>query len=137
MRIWVNGAFDILHIGHIKLLKHAAAMGHLRVGIDTDDRIKELKGPTRPFNCFKDREEFLLSLRFVDDVVSFGTEEELIDQIKLYQPDIMVIGSDYKNRRIIGAEHVGKIVYFNRLDDISTTSILEYGKTTSDRRALL
>jgi D-beta-D-heptose 7-phosphate kinase/D-beta-D-heptose 1-phosphate adenosyltransferase len=137
MRIWVNGAFDILHIGHIKLLKYAAAMGHLRVGIDTDDRIKELKGPTRPFNCFKDREEFLLSLRFVDDVVSFGTEEELIDQIKLYQPDIMVIGSDYKNRRIIGAEHVGKIVYFNRLDDISTTSILEYGKTTSDRRALL
>jgi rfaE bifunctional protein nucleotidyltransferase chain/domain len=137
MRIWVNGAFDILHIGHIKLLKHAAAMGHLRVGIDTDDRIKELKGPTRPFNCFKDREEFLLSLRFVDDVVSFGTEEELIDQIKLYQPHIMVIGSDYKNRRIIGAEHVGKIVYFNRLDDISTTSILEYGKTTSDRRALL
>ena len=137
MRIWVNGAFDILHIGHIKLLKYAAAMGHLRVGIDTDDRIKELKGPTRPFNCFKDREEFLLSLRFVDDVVSFSTEEELIDQIKLYQPDIMVIGSDYKNRRIIGAEHVGKIVYFNRLDDISTTSILEYGKTTSDRRALL
>jgi rfaE bifunctional protein nucleotidyltransferase chain/domain len=137
MRIWVNGAFDILHIGHIKLLKHAAAMGHLRVGIDTDDRIKELKGPTRPFNCFKDREEFLLSLRFVDDVVSFGTEEELIDQIKLYQPHIMVIGSDYKNRRIIGAEHVGKIVYFNRLDDISTTSILEYGKNTSDRRALL
>ena len=137
MRIWVNGAFDVLHIGHIKLLKHAAAMGHLRVGIDTDDRIKELKGPTRPFNCFKDREEFLLSLRFVDDVVSFSTEEELIDQIKLYQPDIMVIGSDYKNRRIIGAEHVGKIVYFNRLDDISTTSILEYGKNTSDRRALL
>ncbi len=137
MRIWVNGAFDILHIGHIKLLKYAAAMGHLRVGIDTDDRIKELKGPTRPFNCFKDREEFLLSLRFVDDVVSFSTEEELIDQIKLYQPDIMVIGSDYKNRRIIGAEHVGKIVYFNRLDDISTTSILEYGKNTSDRRALL
>ena len=137
MRIWVKGAFDILHIGHIKLLIHAAAMGHLRVGIDTDDRIKELKGPTRPFNCFKDREEFLLSLRFVDDVVSFGTEEELIDQIKLYQPDIMVIGSDYKNRRIIGAEHVGKIVYFNRLDDISTTSILEYGKNTSDRRALL
>jgi D-beta-D-heptose 7-phosphate kinase/D-beta-D-heptose 1-phosphate adenosyltransferase len=137
MRIWVNGAFDVLHIGHIKLLKHAAAMGYLRVGIDTDDRIRELKGPTRPFNCFKDREEFLLSLRFVDDVVSFGTEEELIDQIKLYQPHVMVIGSDYKNRRIIGAEHVGKIVYFNRLDDISTTSILEYGKTTSDRRALL
>ena len=70
-------------------------------------------------------------------MVSFSTEEELIDQIKLYQPDIMVIGSDYKNRRIIGAEHVGKIVYFNRLDDISTTSILEYGKNTSDRRALL
>lgn len=133
MRIWVNGAFDILHIGHIKLLKYAAAMGYLRVGIDTDERIKELKGPTRPFNCFRDRKEVLESLRFVDEVTGFGSEQELIDEIKLYQPDVMVIGSDYKDKRIIGAEHVGRIVYFDRIENISTTSILQYEKDISNR----
>ena len=133
MRIWVNGAFDILHIGHIKLLKHAAGMGYLRVGIDTDERIKEMKGPTRPFNCFRDREEFLLSLRFVDEVVGFGSEQELIDEIKLYQPDVMVIGSDYRNKRIVGSEFINKIVYFDRLEGVSTTSILEYEKDISNR----
>jgi rfaE bifunctional protein nucleotidyltransferase chain/domain len=133
MRIWVNGAFDILHIGHIKLLKHAAAMGYLRVGIDTDERIKELKGPGRPFNSFKDRMEMLSSLRFVDEVVGFGSEQELIDEIKEYEPDVMVIGSDYKDKRIIGAEHVKKIIFFDRIPDVSTTSILEYEKNTSNR----
>lgn len=133
MRIWVNGAFDILHIGHIKLLKHAAAMGYLRVGIDTDDRIKELKGPTRPFNCFKDRKEMLESLRFVDEVVGFGSEQELIDQIKLYQPDVMIVGSDYKDKRVIGAEHAKNVRYFERIAEISTTTILSYEKDTSNR----
>lgn len=133
MRIWVNGAFDILHIGHIKLLKYAAAMGYLRVGIDTDDRIKELKGPTRPFNCFKDRKEMLESLRFVDEVVGFGSEQELIDQIKLYQPDIMIVGSDYRDKRVIGAEHSKSVRYFERIAEISTTTILSYEKDTSNR----
>jgi rfaE bifunctional protein nucleotidyltransferase chain/domain len=133
MRIWVNGAFDILHIGHIKLLKHAAAMGYLRVGIDTDERIKELKGPNRPFNCFRDRKEMLESLRFVDEVVGFGSEQELIDHIKLYQPEVMVIGSDYRDKSIIGAEYVDNIIYFNRLENISTTTILEYEKDISNR----
>lgn len=123
MRIWVNGAFDVLHIGHIKLLKYAAAMGYLKVGIDTDERIKELKGPTRPFNSYDIRKEFLESLRFVDEVVGFSSEEELVNHIKNYQPDIMVIGSDYKNKRIVGAEHIKKIVYFDRTPH-STTQIL-------------
>lgn len=133
MRIWVNGAFDILHIGHIKLLKYAAAMGYLRVGIDTDDRIKKLKGPTRPFNCFKDRKEMLESLRFVDEVVGFGSEQELIDQIKLYQPDVMIVGSDYRDKRVIGAEHSKNVRYFERIAEISTTTILSYEKDTSNR----
>jgi len=133
MRIWVNGAFDILHIGHIKLLKYAAAMGYLRVGIDTDDRIKELKGPTRPFNCFKDRKEMLESLRFVDEVVGFSSEQELIDQIKLYQPDVMIVGSDYRDKRVIGAEHSKNVRYFERIAEISTTAILSYEKDTSNR----
>lgn len=133
MRIWVNGAFDILHIGHIKLLKYAAAMGYLRVGIDTDERIKELKGPTRPFNSYNTRKEFLESLRFVNDVVGFDSEQELIEQIKIYQPDVMVVGSDYKDRRVIGAEHAKNVMYFERMAEISTTTILDYGKNIGDR----
>ena len=136
MRVWVNGAFDVLHIGHLNLLKHASTIGSVRVGIDTDDRIKELKGSNRPFNCFKNRMEFLKSLRFVDDVVGFGTEEELINQIKEYQPDVMVIGSDYKDKRIIGIEYVKEVSFFNRIPNVSTTSILEYEKDSSNRRTL-
>jgi D-beta-D-heptose 7-phosphate kinase/D-beta-D-heptose 1-phosphate adenosyltransferase len=103
------------------------------VGIDTDERIKELKGPNRPFNCFRDRKEMLESLRFVDEVVGFGSEQELIDHIKLYQPEVMVIGSDYRDKSIIGAEYVDNIIYFNRLENISTTTILEYEKDISNR----
>ena len=133
MRIWVNGAFDILHIGHVKLLKYAAAMGYLKVGIDTDERIKELKGPTRPFNDFNTRKEFLQALRFVDEVVGFSSEQELIDCVKAYQPDVMIVGSDYKDKRVIGSEYAKKVLYFDRINEISTTKILEYGKDTSDR----
>lgn len=133
MRIWVNGAFDILHIGHIKLLKYAAAMGYLRVGIDTDERIKELKGPNRPFNNFSTRKEILHSLRFVDEVVGFGSDQELVDQIKLYKPHVIVVGSDYKNKHVIGAEHAEDVRYFERLAEISTTAILNYEKDISNR----
>jgi D-beta-D-heptose 7-phosphate kinase/D-beta-D-heptose 1-phosphate adenosyltransferase len=136
MKVWVNGAFDVLHIGHLNLLKHASTIGSVRVGIDTDDRIKELKGSNRPFNCFKNRMEFLKSLRFVDDVVGFGSEEELINQIKEYQPDVMVIGSDYKDKRIIGIEYVKEVSFFDRIPNVSTTSILEYEKDSSNRRTL-
>ncbi len=80
--------------------------------------------------------EFLKSLRFVDDVVGFGSEEELINQIKEYQPDVMVIGSDYKDIRIIGIEYVKEVSFFDRIPNVSTTSILEYEKDSSDRRTL-
>ena len=106
----MNGAFDVLHIGHIKLLKYAAAMGHLRVGIDSDKRIKELKGPDRPFNSYNIRKEFLQSLRFVDEVVGFDSEEELIACIKSYRPDVMIVGSDYKDKQI-NLKNMLKIYY--------------------------
>lgn len=132
-RIWVNGAFDILHIGHIKLLKHAASMGHLRVGIDSDERIKELKGSDRPFNNYNIRKEFLESLRFVDDVVGFGSEEELINEVKRYAPDVMIVGSDYKDKRVIGQEYAKQVIFFDKINDISTTKILNYEKDISNR----
>jgi D-beta-D-heptose 7-phosphate kinase/D-beta-D-heptose 1-phosphate adenosyltransferase len=77
--------------------------------------------------------EMLNSLRFVDEVVGFGSEQELIDEIKEYEPDIMVIGSDYKGKRIIGAEYVKDVIFFDRIPNISTTSILEYEKDSGNR----
>jgi len=126
LRVWVNGAFDVLHIGHIQLLKRAKEFGSVRVGVDSDARVAELKGDSRPFNKLSDRIDFLKSIRYVDEIVSYDSEEELTNQIKLYEPDIMVIGSDYMGKRIVGAEYITQIVFFDRIEHKSTTSILGY-----------
>ena len=91
MKVWVNGTFDVLHIGHLKLLEFASSFGELRVGIDTDKRVKELKSPDRPFNTTEDRKYFLESLKFVKDVVVFDSRQELIDLVKEYQPDEIIL----------------------------------------------
>lgn len=127
MKVWVNGTFDVLHVGHIRLLEFAHSFGDVRVGVDSDDRISLMKGKDRPFNTLSRRIEFLQSLKHVNDIVAFSTDEELSEKIKEYDPDIMVIGSDYKNKPIIGSEYPKKIVYFDRIDDLSTTKILKHG----------
>jgi D-beta-D-heptose 7-phosphate kinase/D-beta-D-heptose 1-phosphate adenosyltransferase len=132
-KVWVNGAFDVLHIGHIKLLQFASTLGAVRVGIDTDTRIKMLKGENRPFNTLRDRVDFLQSIKYINSVAVFDSEERLIDLIKLYEPDYMVIGSDYKDKRIVGSEHIKEIIFFDRIADKSTTNILQHEKDISNR----
>jgi rfaE bifunctional protein nucleotidyltransferase chain/domain len=126
MKVWVNGTFDVLHIGHITLLEFASSFGDLRVGLDTDKRVKELKGESRPFNNQDDRKKMLESLKFVKEVVLFDSRQELIDSVKKYQPDIMVIGDDYKDQIVYGSEHAKKLVFFEKLPSYSTTKILNY-----------
>jgi D-beta-D-heptose 7-phosphate kinase/D-beta-D-heptose 1-phosphate adenosyltransferase len=123
-KVWVNGTFDIVHIGHIRLLEHAASFGIVRVGLDTDKRVSEKKGETRPFNNLSDRMDFITSIRFVDSVVSFGTDAELINRIYEWKPDIMVIGDDYKHEEIIGIEYIPHIEFFKKMEGISTSRIL-------------
>ena len=124
MRVWVNGTFDVLHIGHIKLLEYASSFGTLRVGIDTDERVREKKGELRPYNPLGDRMGFMRSIRFVDSVVAFDSDESLIEHIKQWRPDIMVIGDDYSYEQIIGKEFVPKIEFFRKIEGISTSKIL-------------
>tara|TARA_R100001129_G_scaffold186629_1_gene179328 strand:- start:5365 stop:5766 length:402 start_codon:yes stop_codon:yes gene_type:complete len=124
-RVWVNGCFDVIHRGHIELFRYAKAQGdYLIVGLDKDSRISESKGVSRPINKLEDRVFVLQSIKYIDEVVSFGSDTELEEQIKLASPDIMVVGDDWKNKKIIGGHLVDNKLYFKRLIGYSTTDIL-------------
>jgi D-beta-D-heptose 7-phosphate kinase/D-beta-D-heptose 1-phosphate adenosyltransferase len=123
-KVWVNGTFDILHIGHIRLLNFAKSFGIVRVGLDTDDRVSEKKGIERPFNKLDNRKEFISAINGVDSVVSFGTDEELRNCIKEWEPDVFVIGTDYIDKPIIGGGLAKEIKFFKKVDGMSTSKIL-------------
>ena len=124
--IWVNGCFDILHRGHIEMFKYAKSLGdRLVVGIDTDRRVEDAKGYGRPFNNLQDRIFTLDAIRYIDRVVSFDSDDELRGLIKLYEPEAMVVGSDWQGKKVIGQEHAKEVKFFSRIGDYSTTKILE------------
>ena len=82
-KVFVNGAFDVLHSGHLDMLDYAASLGdHLLVAIDTDTRIEYNKGKGRPFNKLSIRKRLMMSLKPVSSVAVFNTDQELIDLIK-------------------------------------------------------
>lgn len=123
--IWVNGCFDVLHRGHIELFKYAKSLGdYLVVGIDKDERIKNHKGDNRPINCLEDRIEMLRSIKYIDDVVCFGSDEELDSKVLLSGAVIMVVGSEYENKNVIGSSHVEEVKFFNRMGGYSSTKII-------------
>ena len=126
-KVWINGSFDILHIGHIKLFEYASSFGSIRVGIDSDGRIKEKKGSKRPFNNLQDRIGFLKAIKYITDIVTFDSDEELTNEIRKYTPDIMVIGNDYTYESIIGKDYIPEIKFFQKIPNKSTTQILNNG----------
>jgi D-beta-D-heptose 7-phosphate kinase/D-beta-D-heptose 1-phosphate adenosyltransferase len=128
MKVMVNGTFDIIHRGHLMMLQHAKSLGdHLLVAIDTDRRVAELKGPTRPINNQDDRRYMLESLECVDTVYFFDSKEELINIMKEYQPDVYVKGSDWKHDKGSTAEQYCKqVIYYDRVENYSTTNIIEH-----------
>jgi len=135
MIVWVNGCFDVLHIGHIELLRYAKNLGDkLIVGIDSDERVKELKGDTRQFNNQFDRTEMLRAIKYVDQVVIFNSEKELIASIDKYNVHTMVVGDDYKDKEVIGSENAKKVMFFQKLDNYSTTHILEYENICNSKK---
>lgn len=121
VRVWVNGTFDVLHRGHLELLNYASTYGTVRVGIDSDKRIKEFKGISRPINTLKDRILMIDSLKSVDSVVSFDSDEELENYIRAWNPHYIIIGSDYKDKRVIGSQLVEKVIFFDRIEGYSST----------------
>jgi D-sedoheptulose 7-phosphate isomerase len=104
--VFTNGCFDIIHPGHVDLLRRARALGDkLFVGINSDESVRKLKGPNRPYFTQEDRKAILLGLDSVDEVMIFEalTPEELIHNIK---PDVLVKGGDWGPNEIIGADFV-------------------------------
>ena len=138
MNIWVNGCFDILHSGHIDLLWYAklyevddySIVSRLRqnkliVGLDGDERVKQLKGDKRPINDIETRVKIMSNLKMVDDVVIFHDDEELRYFIKEYKIDYVIVGDHYRNKEVIGGENAKHGVAFFPTDSRSTTNIIE------------
>jgi D-beta-D-heptose 7-phosphate kinase/D-beta-D-heptose 1-phosphate adenosyltransferase len=126
MKVFVNGSFDILHTGHLDLLNYAKSLGDfLHVAIDSDMRIAEKKGVDRPFNSENNRKTLMENLKAVNKVSIFDSDEELINIVKHYEPDIMIVGSDWKDKPIIGSQYAKSVIYFDRVNNESTTKTIE------------
>lgn len=119
-KIFVNGTFDILHTGHLELLAYARSLGDfLYVGIDSDRRVKELKGSSRPINNQQERKTMLEALRHVDSVHIFDSDNDL--RALIAECDIMVKGDDYQGQPIVGQEVCKQIIFFKKINGYSTT----------------
>lgn len=130
-QIFTNGCFDILHKGHVELLKFCKSLGYVTVGLNSDASVSGLKGIGRPINTQEDRKLLLQGLRYVDQVIIFSesTPLRLIQDLK---PDIIVKGGDYVKQDVIGSE-IAEIVIFNTVEGYSTTNTLNKASVTSEK----
>ena len=125
VKIWCNGCFDILHPGHVRLLNFAKEQGdYLVVGIDSDARVKTNKGQDRPINSEQDRKFMLENLKCVDEVVIFGSNEELRNCISKSGAELMVLGNDYDIDQVIRPESF-PVKFFTKIEGYSSTKILK------------
>lgn len=132
--IFVNGCFDILHPGHIKMFEHARSLGtKLIVAIDSDEKVKQMKGDSRPINNQDDRKFILEAIRHIDEVIIFNSKDELQELVKTIKPAIMMVGSDYKGKEVVGSDYAKEVRFFDRVRDYSTSKIIE---SITDRRVL-
>ena len=126
--VTTNGCFDLLHVGHVRILKAAAQLGDvLIVGLNSDASVRKLKGPERPITSQDDRAEILSSLACVD-YVSIFDEDTAVEFLKLVKPDIYVKGSDYTPNDLAEAPVVegfgGRVEILQLVPGKSTTSLL-------------
>jgi rfaE bifunctional protein nucleotidyltransferase chain/domain len=130
--VFTNGCFDLLHVGHVRYLNQAKSCGDiLVVGVNSDNSVRQLKGPTRPLQNENHRAEILLNLKAVDFVAIFD-QETPEDLIRIVKPDILVKGGDWKVEQIAGGGFVqsygGKVLSLTFIEGQSTTSLIEKSK---------
>jgi len=126
---FTNGCFDILHAGHVVLLRQAAqTCDRLIVALNTDASVSALKGPDRPVQSENVRASVMAAIKGVDAVILFG-EATPLEAIRELQPDVLVKGADYAEDQIVGADIVkargGRIVRVGLIDGQSTTRVIE------------
>ena len=123
--VWCNGTFDILPPGHIELFKVGASLGKkLIVATDTDEKIRKDKGAFKPVNNLCDRISMLQAIKYIDEVLYFNDRKELEGLIKLYMPDILLLGDDWKGGDVVGKEYAREVRFLPRLN-YSTTDIIK------------
>lgn len=127
--VFTNGCFDILHRGHVEYLAQAADCGNeLIIGLNTDSSVRRLKGETRPVQDELARSILMASLQFVSAVILFD-EDTPYELIKKVQPDVLIKGSDYDIKDIVGYDIVkakgGEVVTIDFVEGYSTSSIIE------------
>lgn len=122
--VFTNGVFDILHKGHIQLLKYANKIGDkLIVGINSDKSVKLNKGSGRPYNVLQKRVKNLKKLKLIDKIIVFNekTPKYLIKKI---QPDVIIKGSDYKFKNVAGKEY-SNVILFKKKNNLSSTKFIQ------------
>ena len=125
-KVFVNGTFDLLHRGHLELLNYAKSLGdRVYVGIDSDRRVAEMKGDSRPIYNVDDRKFFLENLKSVHRVAVFDTDSQLAAMVEFIKPHVMVVGSDWKGKSVIGSMSAAKLVFFDRVSDYATTKTVQ------------
>ena len=136
--VFTNGCFDILHVGHIKLLQAAAALGdRLVVGLNSDHSVKILKGDSRPVVPEKERAALLSNIKGIDLVVLFD-EETPFELIRRLVPDVLVKGGDYTPETVVGRDVVeqagGQVVIIPLLEGVSSSTIIRTVITKNGRQ---
>jgi len=123
--VWTNGTFDILHPGHIELFKVARALGDkVIVATDTDEKIKNDKGDHRPVNDLCYRVAMLEAIKYIDVVHTFGSRQVLDDLIELYHPDILLLGDDWRDGEVVGAEFAKEVRFLPRVGGYASSSTI-------------
>jgi len=126
--VFTNGCFDILHVGHVRLLGEARALGdYLVVGVNSDASVERLKGPNRPLNPAEARAEVLNALGSVDAVTVFD-EDTPLELITSIRPNVLVKGGDYRPEQVVGRDEVeaagGRLVLVPLIPGHSTSSLV-------------
>jgi|TARA_B100000902_G_C26464518_1_gene507099 D-beta-D-heptose 7-phosphate kinase/D-beta-D-heptose 1-phosphate adenosyltransferase len=124
--VWTNGTFDILHPGHIQLFKVARSLGDkVIVATDTDEKIKNDKGDHKPINDLCYRVAMLESIKYIDVVHTFGNRKELEDLIMLYEPDILLLGDDWRYGDVVGREHAKEVRFLPRVGGYASSNTIK------------